>query len=91
MDKLKPILSTIILSLSFSLIGCSDNTQTKGTPSLVETKIEAEKAAKDFFNCTGAHKMGDKWMPCKSHSAHEDKENSKSSNEHHHHHYIFEQ
>ena len=43
MDKLKPILSTIILSLSFSLIGCSDNTQTKGTPSLFETKIEAEK------------------------------------------------
>ena len=85
MHKLKPILSTIILSLSFSLIGCSDNTQTKGTPSLFETKIEAEKAAKDF-NCTGAHKMGDKWMPCKSHSAHEDKENSKSSNEHHHHH-----
>ena len=85
MDKLKSIASTIILSLSFSLIGCSDNTQTKGTPSLFETKIKAENAAK-YFNCTGAHKMGDKWMPCKSHSAHEDKENSKSSNEHHHHH-----
>ena len=83
--NLKHFLSTIFLSVSFSLIGCSDNSQKNVTPSLFETKIEAEKAAKDF-NCTGAHKMGDKWMPCKSHSAHEDKENSKSSNEHHHHH-----
>ena len=77
-----------IKALNFSptcSIGCSDNSQTKGTPSLFETKIEAEKAAKDF-NCTGAHKMGDKWMPCKSHSAHEDKEHNKSNNEHHHHH-----
>ena len=85
MYKLKPILSTIILSLSFSLIGCSDNTKTKGNSSLFETKIEAEKAAKDF-NCTGAHRMGDKWMPCKSHAAHEEKENNKSNNGHHHHH-----
>ena len=82
MNKFKPILSTIILSISFSLIGCSDNSQTKGTPSLFETKIEAEKAAKDF-NCTGAHKMGDKWMPCKSHDAHEKGEKHEG---HHHHH-----
>ena len=82
MNKLNPILSTIILSISFSLIGCSDNSQTQGTPSLFETKREAEKAAKDF-NCTGAHKMGDKWMPCKSHDAHEKGEKHE---EHHHHH-----
>ena len=82
MNKFKPILSTVILSVSFSLIGCSDNSQTKGTPSLFETKIEAEKAAKDF-NCTGAHKMGDKWMPCKSHDAHEKGEKHEG---HHHHH-----
>ena len=82
MNKFKPILSTILLSISFSLIGCSDNSQTKGTPSLFETKIEAEKAAKDF-NCTGAHKMGDKWMPCKSHDAHEKGEKHEG---HHHHH-----
>ena len=82
MNKFKPILSTIILSISFSLIGCSDNSQTKGTPSLFETKIEAEKAAKDF-NCTGAHKMGDKWMPCKSHDAH--KKGEKHEGHHHHH------
>ena len=50
-------------------MGCSVNSQKSATPALFETKAEAEKAAKDF-NCTGAHKMGDKWMPCKSHSDH---------------------
>ncbi len=60
-------------------MGCSVDSQTNGTPALFETKEEAEKAAKDF-NCTGAHKMGDKWIPCKSHADHE------SDNEHHHHH-----
>jgi len=30
------------------------------------TKAEAEKAASKF-NCTGAHPMGDKWMPCAKH------------------------
>lgn len=30
------------------------------------TKAEAEAAAKKF-HCTGAHKMGDQWMPCASH------------------------
>ena len=85
MNKIKSIISTSILSISFLLVGCSDNSQGKGTPSLFDTKREAEKAAKDF-NCTGAHRMGDKWMPCKSHAAHKEKENNKSSNGHHHHH-----
>ena len=85
MNKLKPILSTIILSISFSLIGCSDNSQTKGKPALFDTKVEAEKAAKDF-NCTGAHKMGKKWMPCKSHATHEKGENLAPHSGNHHHH-----
>ena len=33
---------------------------------LFNTKEEAEKAASKF-GCTGAHKMGSKWMPCKMH------------------------
>ena len=33
---------------------------------LFNTKEEAEKAASKF-GCTGAHKMGSKWMPCKVH------------------------
>ena len=85
MNKIKSIISTSILSISFLLVGCSDNSQGKGTTSLFETKREAEKAAKDF-NCTGAHRMGDKWMPCKSHAADKEKENNNSNTGHHHHH-----
>ena len=69
MNNLRPIFTATIISISFLLMGCSGNSKTKGTPALFATKAEAEKAAKDF-NCTGAHKMGDKWMPCKSHSDH---------------------
>ena len=84
MKNLRPILSTIILSISFSLLGCSSNTETNGTPALFSTKAEAEKAAKDF-NCTGAHRMGEKWMPCKSHTAHEKLEEHSTHHGHHHH------
>ena len=66
-------------------MGCSGNPKTKGTPALFETKAEAEEAAKDF-NCTGAHKMGDKWMPCKSHADHEEVGEHESHNENHLHH-----
>ena len=31
---------------------------------LYKTKEDAEKAASKY-GCNGAHKMGDKWMPCK--------------------------
>ena len=33
---------------------------------LYKTKEEAEKASSKY-GCIGAHKMGDKWMPCKMH------------------------
>ena len=85
MPNHKQILSTLVLSLSFNLIGCSDNSQEGGIQSLFSTKAEAEKAAKDL-NCTGAHKMGEKWMPCKSHDVHEDARNNDAHNEHHHNH-----
>ena len=32
-------------------------------PVLFKTKKEAEKAAAEY-GCVGAHKMGEKWMPC---------------------------
>ena len=35
-------------------------------PGLFNTKEEAEKAA-EMYKCSGAHKMGKKWMPCKIH------------------------
>ncbi len=80
--NLKTTLSTLAISLSFYLIGCSDNSQRSGTQSLFSTKAEAENAAKNF-NCTGAHKMGEKWMPCKSHAAHEDSRNIDYHYDHH--------
>ena len=33
---------------------------------LFNTKQDAEKAASKY-GCIGAHKMGNKWMPCKMH------------------------
>ena len=35
-------------------------------PELFKTKKDAEKAASKY-GCIGAHKMGEKWMPCKMH------------------------
>tara|TARA_B100000965_G_scaffold65383_1_gene51152 strand:+ start:3174 stop:3362 length:189 start_codon:yes stop_codon:yes gene_type:complete len=51
-------------------MGCSTNSKSNSTRALFDTRKEATKAAKDF-NCTGAHRMGDKWMPCKMHDAHD--------------------
>ena len=48
-----------------------------GTPALYASQAEAEQAAKQHFHCTGAHRMGDQWMPCSSH-------NPQPANHHHH-------
>ena len=84
MKNIRLLISHIILSTSFLLIGCSNNSHTNGTPALFDTKVEAEKAAKNF-NCTGAHKMGKKWMPCKSHTDHKEIENHHIHSGHNHH------
>ena len=47
-------------------VACAQHSQPGSTPELYATKAEAEAAAKQF-NCTGAHAMGDKWMPCDHH------------------------
>ncbi len=73
-----------ILGLSLPLISCSQQKGDSPMPALFESKIEAEKAAKKF-GCKGAHKMGNKWMPCEKHGDHE-KPNKHSVHEHHHHH-----
>lgn len=65
-------------------MGCSVESTKSGTPALFNTRREAEKAAKNF-NCTGAHKMGNKWMPCKSHKAHEDNRKHGGHGNHHNH------
>ena len=59
-----------ITVFSIPLSACSNDPKESGIPALFETKEEAQKAAKDF-GCTGAHKMGDKWMPCEKHEDHE--------------------
>ena len=80
----KPILPTIIIFMPFLLLGCTNNSLTIETPALFKTKVEAEKAAKNF-NCTGAHKMGKKWMPCESHETRYETEKDQSHTGHHHH------
>ena len=51
-------------------MACSTQEKESSIPALFQTKVEAEKAAKDF-GCSGAHKMGDKWMPCEKHDQHD--------------------
>ena len=85
MKILSYVIPRVIFSISFALMGCSGHSQQRGTPALFDTKIEAEKAAKDF-NCTGAHRMGEKWMPCKSHTTHEKGDNHDTHSGNHHHH-----
>tara|TARA_Y100001978_G_scaffold195787_1_gene204483 strand:+ start:750 stop:1004 length:255 start_codon:yes stop_codon:yes gene_type:complete len=80
----KPIHSTFVISIPFLLMGCTSNSYKSGTPALFETKIEAEKAAKSF-NCTGAHKMGKKWMPCRSHETRYETGKDQSHTGHHRH------
>ena len=84
MKSSKSIFSILVISLAFSLIGCS-NSEPRSTRALFETRAEAEKAAKDF-NCTGAHKMGDQWMPCKNHEVHGVGNKHEKHGGHHHHH-----
>ncbi len=67
--------------LSALILGCSSPQKDSGIKTIYNSKSEAENAAKNF-NCSGAHKMGDKWMPCEKHSSHE---NHGSQNNNHHH------
>ena len=47
-----------------SLINSESNSKKRSL--LFNTRAEAENMGK-ILNCEGAHKMGDKWMPCNSH------------------------
>ncbi len=38
-----------------------------GVPALYPSRAEAEDAARLHFNCSGAHRMGNQWMPCARH------------------------
>ena len=85
MKNLKLIVSVLVMTISFSIMGCSTNSESSSTRALFDTREEAAKAAKNF-NCTGAHKMDNKWMPCESHHANEEGEKDSKLGGHHHHH-----
>ncbi len=75
----------LIMLASVSLISCAKGSKENRIPMLYNSQSEAEKASV-HFNCTGAHKMGDKWMPCKIHKVHEkDKKESGYGHNHHNH------
>ncbi|WP_086934902.1 hypothetical protein [Prochlorococcus marinus] len=75
----------ILVPASSVLFSCAREPHKGATPALFNTKAEAEKAAK-AFNCSGAHKMGEKWMPCKSHKTHQgDTKHSGNGINHHNH------
>ncbi len=67
---IRHILLSLTLTSASLLMSCGKDAKNNPTPSLFNTKAEAEAAANDF-KCTGAHKMGDKWMPCAKHGNHE--------------------
>jgi len=64
---LKKILT---VSITIALAGLMIPDQAVGMKGLFNTKAAAEKAAKRF-GCSGAHKMGKKWMPCSMHEVHD--------------------
>ena len=47
-------------------VALAQHTTNGAVPAMYATKTEAEKAASKF-NCTGAHQMGNQWMPCAKH------------------------
>jgi len=49
------------------LLGGGAQANTPAVPAVYATKAEAETAARKHFNCTGAHRMGNQWMPCAKH------------------------
>ena len=85
MKNLKAIVLILSMPLSLLLMGCSNNSESTRTRSIFDTREEAEEAAK-HFKCTGAHQMGNKWMPCESHDSHEDLEKNDKHRGHHHNH-----
>ena len=71
MSLSKNLPSSLFLSFSTLIMGCSYHSNQDSSPALFNTKSEAINAAAKF-NCKGAHQMGDKWMPCEGHKEHND-------------------
>jgi len=63
---MKRLLFLALASACLPPIAFAQQATQGGAPTMYATKAEAEKAAAKL-NCTGAHQMGDKWMPCAKH------------------------
>lgn len=61
--RLPRLFGLIAIASGIQLLGVAQ-ANTGGVPAMYATKAEAEAAAKKHFNCTGAHQMGNQWMPC---------------------------
>jgi len=79
--KLSQLFSLIALATGIQLIGAAQ-ANTGGVPAMYATKAEAEAAAKKHFNCTGAHQMGNQWMPCATHGQSTETPNTTTEAEH---------
>lgn len=65
---MKHLLLSVLTLVALPSIACAQHSNQGAMPAMYATKAEAEKAATKF-NCTGAHQMGDQWMPCAKHAA----------------------
>lgn len=63
---MRGVVGAALLLIGLPAAASAQQAPSKGVPALYATKAEAEKAA-TLFHCTGAHPMGDKWMPCAKH------------------------
>ena len=63
---MKRLLFVALAAAAHPSVACAQHSNSGAVPALYTTKAEAEKAAAKF-NCTGAHPMGDQWMPCATH------------------------
>ncbi|MFN5464433.1 MAG: DUF3721 domain-containing protein [Cyanobacteriota bacterium] len=60
-----PLVALFGFVIALPVAALAQAPNSKPLPALYATKAEAERAAK-LFQCSGAHPMGDKWMPCAS-------------------------
>lgn len=60
-------LLSAIASAALPPQGAAAQANPQAVPAVYATKAEAEAAARKHFNCSGAHPMGQQWMPCAKH------------------------
>jgi hypothetical protein len=67
LQRLAATLAGVLSVVACSTFGAKAQANSGAVPGMYATKAEAETAAKQHFNCTGAHQMGNQWMPCTTH------------------------